>query len=47
MRIVVGVAYGIYHQSGTVKMAQRKILGISEDHHVPKIRQIFERHFAE
>lgn len=46
VRIVVGVAYGIYHQTGTVKMAQRKILGISEDRHVPKIRQIFERHFA-
>ena len=47
VRIVVGVAYGIYHQTGTVRMAQRKILGISEDRHVPKIRQIFERHFAE
>lgn len=47
VRIVVGVAYGIYHQTGTVKMAQRKILGISEDRHVPKIRRIFERHFAE
>ena len=47
VRILVGVAYGIYHQTGTVRMAQRKILGISEDRHVPKIRQIFERHFAE
>lgn len=43
-RIMAGTAYGIYHQAGTSKMAQRKIIGIG-DRHIPKIRQIFEQHF--
>lgn len=42
--VTVGIDYGIYHQTGTSKMPQRKIIGISEGRHVPKIRQIFEDH---
>lgn len=40
-----GVAYGIYHQTGTSKMVARKFIGIG-DRHIPKIRKIFERHFG-
>lgn len=43
-RVTAGTDYGVYHQSGTSKMAQRKIIGIG-DRHIPKIRQIFEAHF--
>lgn len=44
--VSVGIEYGLYHQTGTSKMAQRKIIGISESRHVPKIKQIFEEHLS-
>ncbi|MEO1399673.1 MAG: phage virion morphogenesis protein [Cyanobacteria bacterium J06635_1] len=45
-RVRVSTAYGLYHQTGTSRMSQRKIIGISEGQHVPKIKKIFESHFA-
>ena len=45
-RVRVGTDYGIFHQTGTRKMPQRKIIGISESRHIPKIEKIFEDHFA-
>ena len=39
-QVSASTEYGIYHQTGTRKMAQRKIIGISESRHVPKIKQI-------
>lgn len=45
-RVRVSTNYGLYHQTGTSRMPQRKIIGISESRHVPKIEKIFERHFA-
>lgn len=38
--------YGIYHQTGTKKMPQRKFLGISESKDVPKIKQIVSDHLG-
>ncbi|MGD1952059.1 MAG: phage virion morphogenesis protein [Leptolyngbyaceae cyanobacterium] len=45
-RVRVGTDYGIFHQTGTSRMPQRKIIGISESRHIPKIEKIFEDHFA-
>ena len=45
-RVRVGTDYGIFHQTGTRKMSQRKIIGISESRHIPKIEKIFEDHFG-
>ena len=45
-RVRVGAEHGIWHQTGTRKMPQRKIIGISESRHIPKIEKIFEDHFA-
>lgn len=36
----------IYHQTGTSKMPQRKILGINETQDVPKIKQIISDHLG-
>ncbi|WP_179228607.1 phage virion morphogenesis protein [Leptolyngbya ohadii] len=36
-----GSEYGIFHQTGTSKMAQRQIIGIGE-RHIPQITKIFE-----
>ena len=47
VRVAAGIEYGIYHQTGTRKMTQRKILGINESRHVPKIQKIFESYFAD
>lgn len=44
--VQVSTSYGIFHQTGTSRMPQRKIIGISESRHIPKIEKIFERHFA-
>ena len=43
--VSVGTEQAIYHQTGTSKMAQRKIIGISESKHVPRIQKIFESYF--
>ncbi|HIK42160.1 phage virion morphogenesis protein [Thermoleptolyngbya sp. M55_K2018_002] len=40
-----GVDYGIYHQTGTSRMAQRRFLGFGSDD-APKIRQIIEEHLG-
>ena len=45
-RVRAGTDYGIWHQIGTSRMPQRKIIGISESRHIPKIEKIFEDHFA-
>lgn len=45
-RVRVGAEYGIYHQTGTSHMPQRKIIGISQTRHVPKIQKIFEDYFG-
>ena len=44
--VAVGTNYAIYHQSGTSKMPARKMIGINEGKHVPKIREIFEDYFS-
>lgn len=41
IQATAGSEYGIFHQTGTSKMAQRQFIGIG-DRHRPKIRQIFE-----
>lgn len=41
IQATAGSEYGIYHQTGTKKMAQRKFIGIG-DRHIPKITKIFE-----
>lgn len=41
-----GVPYGIYHQTGTSKMPQRKFIGIG-DRHIPKITKFFEQHIGQ
>ncbi|MDX2215517.1 MAG: phage virion morphogenesis protein [Oculatellaceae cyanobacterium bins.114] len=38
-----GSEYGIYHSTGTSKMARRQFIGIG-DRHIPKITQIFEKY---
>ncbi len=45
-RVRISSDYGIWHQTGTSRMPQRKIIGISESRHIPKIEKIFESHFA-
>ena len=45
--VSVGTEQAVFHQTGTSKMAQRKIIGISESRHIPKIRKFFESHFAD
>nr|WP_242028584.1 phage virion morphogenesis protein [Pseudanabaena sp. FACHB-2040] len=45
VRVVVGTGYAIYHQTGTTKMPQRKILGWA-DKDREKIAKIFERYFS-
>ncbi|MEM9267252.1 MAG: phage virion morphogenesis protein [Cyanobacteria bacterium P01_F01_bin.13] len=44
-RVEVGAEHGIWHQTGTRRMPQRRIIGISEARHIPRIEQIFEEHF--
>lgn len=41
IQATAGSEYGIFHQTGTRKMAQRQFIGIGDRHH-PKIRKIFE-----
>lgn len=41
-----GVPYGIYHQTGTSKMPQRKFIGIG-DRHIPRIVKMFEEHIGQ
>lgn len=41
--VSVGTSYAQYHQNGTSKMVQRKVIGIG-DRHIPKIKQFFEDH---
>lgn len=45
VRIVVGTDYAIYHQTGTTKMPQRKILGWA-DRDREAIAKIFEAYFS-
>ena len=42
-QVSAGTDYGIYHQTGTSRMAQRKILGWAPDD-VDLIQQIYEKH---
>ena len=45
-QVSAGTEYGIYHQTGTSKMPQRKFLGISESKDVPRIKEIISEHLG-
>ena len=44
-RVYISTGYMLYHQTGTRKMAQRKVIGIGARHQ-KDILKIFERHLA-
>jgi phage virion morphogenesis protein len=45
-QVSASTEYGIYHQSGTSKMPQRKFIGINEGEDVPKINEIIRQHLG-